>query len=154
MEGVSAKDSSGNDITDSVEYTNPVNPKMEGTYVVTYSVTDSKGRTTEATRTITVVKIDNEGPIISGVGDEELIIGATFGRMDGVAATDTVDGNCQVSVEGDADTFIPGEYKITYKASDSKGNETVIERTINVILGEFRFSDELMVKAQQLINYN
>lgn len=147
MEGVSAKDSSGNDITDFIEFTNPVNPKMEGTYVVTYSVTDSKGRTAEVTRTITVVKIDNEGPILSGVGDKELVIGASFNKMDGVAATDTIDGNCTVSAEGDADAFIPGEYKITYKASDSKGNETVVERTINVTLGEFRFSAEEMVEG-------
>ena len=152
MEGVKALDQDGNDITDKVTFQNKVNPSKAGEYSVIYEVTDSKGAYASVERIVTVVKVDREGPSISGVGDKEIVIGSTFSLMEGVSANDTIDGECEVTCEGKVDTYTPGEYKLVYKSHDSKNNESVVERTITVTLGAFRFNDEEKVEDVNLVN--
>ena len=149
LEGVKAVDADGVDITASIEYENTVNPKKEGRYTVTYTVTDSKGATATALRTITVVKEDKEGPMISGAGDLEIIVCGDFNKTAGVVANDTIDGDVTstLTVTGDVDVYTPGEYTLTYEAQDSHGNKSTVERTVNVVLGAFRFSTEEMVEG-------
>ena len=52
--GYRAVDALGNDITGSVKITNNVKTNIAGTYYVTYTVTDSYGNTSNATRTVIV----------------------------------------------------------------------------------------------------
>ena len=152
LEGVKAVDADGVDITASIEYENPVNPKKEGRYTVVYTVTDSKGATGTASRVITVVKEDKEGPMISGAGDLEIIVCGDFNKTAGVVANDTIDGDVtsSLTITGDVDVYTPGKYTLTYEAQDSHGNKTTLERNVTVVLGAFRFSAEEMVEGDNV----
>ncbi|MBC1919603.1 DUF5011 domain-containing protein, partial [Listeria booriae] len=91
MAGVSASDTEDGNMTDKVSVTaNDVDTSVEGTYHVTYSVTDSDGNTT--TKTITVTVSSNNAPVITAA-DKTLKKGASFDPMAGVSASDTEDGN-------------------------------------------------------------
>ena len=148
LEGVKAFDADGKEIAE-ITFENPVDPKKAGTYTVTYTATDSFGVTGTASRVITVVKQDKEGPMISGAGDVELIICSEFNKMKDVVATDTIDGDVSstLTCSGDVDVYTPGTYKLTYEATDTKGNKTTLERTIDVVFGAFRFKEEEMVEG-------
>ncbi|WP_415821517.1 immunoglobulin-like domain-containing protein, partial [Listeria booriae] len=64
MTGVSASDTEDGDVTGNITVTaNDVNVNQEGTYHVTYSVTDSDDNTT--TKTITVTVTSNDAPVIT-----------------------------------------------------------------------------------------
>ena len=70
MDGVTAVDYQGNDITDRVTVTGSVNTSVPGTYELTYDVTDEAGNTATAVRIIRVLGEDsgNDNP---GGGDNE-----------------------------------------------------------------------------------
>lgn len=72
-------------------------------------------------------------PTIDGVGDVQVQEGDTFDPMEGVSATDA-DGNpASVTVSGTVDTDVPGEYTLTYTATDSKGNTATTMRKVTVV---------------------
>ena len=64
MDGVTAVDYQGNDITDRVTVTGSVNTSVPGTYELTYDVTDEAGNTATAVRIIRVLGEDsgNDNP--------------------------------------------------------------------------------------------
>ncbi|EGO2713260.1 DUF5011 domain-containing protein, partial [Enterococcus faecalis] len=64
LEGVTAVDKNGADITSSIKVTNNVNTSKPGRYTVTYEVTDSEGNT--ANKTVTVTVKDKEVPNYHG----------------------------------------------------------------------------------------
>ncbi|MBC1511471.1 LPXTG cell wall anchor domain-containing protein [Listeria booriae] len=91
MAGVTASDTEDGNLTSSISVTaNDVDTSVEGTYHVTYSVTDSDGNTT--TKTITVTVSSNNAPVITAA-DKTLKKGASFDPMADVSASDTEDGN-------------------------------------------------------------
>ena len=51
----------------------------------------------------------------------------------GYSASDNVDSNLTVSVDGEVNTAVAGEYSITYSTSDSAGNSTSETRTVTVV---------------------
>lgn len=73
-------------------------------------------------------------PILSGVIDQEIDIKTSFDPMDGVTATDDVDGNITnlIEVSGTVDTDIPGTYQLIYKITDSSGNQTTESSQVTV----------------------
>ncbi|MBC2057974.1 DUF5011 domain-containing protein [Listeria booriae] len=117
----SATDAEDGDLSGAIEVIqNNVNPDREGTYHVTYKVTDSKGAF--ATVTITVY-VMNDAPVIYAA-DQQLSIGEVFDPMKGVTATDTEDGDVTsrvVVTENTVDTERPGTYRVTYMVQDSHG---------------------------------
>ena len=142
LEGITAEDFEGNDLTAEVQYSGNVNPNVAGTYQANYTVSDAEGNTATVSVTITVIDVDTEPPLISGAGNVTVMIGdPDFTLLGGVTANDTVDGDVteDLEVEGDFDLWTPGTYTVTYRVSDSAGNEAVRERTITVSLGDFVF---------------
>ncbi|MBC1372165.1 DUF5011 domain-containing protein [Listeria booriae] len=133
MTGVTASDTEDGNLTSSISVTaNDVDTSVEGTYHVTYSVTDSDGNTT--TKTITVTVSSNNAPVITA-SDKTLKKGASFDPMAGVTASDTEDGNVtdKVSVTAnDVDTSAVGTYHVTYSVTDSDGNTTTKTITVTV----------------------
>ena len=127
LEGVTATDKEDGTITKIDVIENTVNENVAGTYKVTYKVTDSKGA--EARKTITVIV--NELPIINAE-DKVIKVGEEFNPLIGVTATDKEDGAItKIDVlENTVNVNVPGEYKVTYKVTDSKGAE--FTKTINV----------------------
>ena len=127
LEGVTATDKEDGTITKIDVIENTVNENVAGTYKVTYKVTDSKGA--EARKTITVIV--NALPVINAE-DKVIKVGEDFNPLIGVTATDKEDGAItKIDVlENTVNVNVPGEYKITYKVTDSKGAEST--KTINV----------------------
>ncbi|MBC2177645.1 DUF5011 domain-containing protein [Listeria booriae] len=133
MAGVTASDAEDGNLTSSISVTaNDVDTSVEGTYHVTYSVTDSDGNTT--TKTITVTVSSNNAPVITAA-DKTLKKGASFDPMAGVTASDTEDGNVTDKVTvtaNDVDTSAVGTYHVTYSVTDSDGNTTTKTITVTV----------------------
>ncbi|MFD3260601.1 S-layer homology domain-containing protein [Paenibacillus lentus] len=90
----------------------------------------------ETVKQIEITNIDREKPTIALLGDPiiSLVQGTAF-QEPGVIATDDVDGDLSsaVTVSGQVDTGVVGEYILRYNVSDAAGNaaEEVI-RTVKV----------------------
>jgi len=122
-----------------------VNVNVVGEYTVTYTVYDSDGNRTVATRKVTVVYTDNTNPELYGVGDTTVTIGDTsFTELKNVSAFDSVDGNLtdKILVTGTVDVWTKGVYELTYEVKDSAGNVSKVLRKVTVDEGNFAFGDE------------
>ncbi|MBC2320279.1 immunoglobulin-like domain-containing protein [Listeria booriae] len=133
MAGVTASDAEDGNLTSSISVTaNDVDTSVEGTYHVTYSVTDSDGNTT--TKTITVTVSSNNAPVITAA-DKTVKKGGSFDPMAGVTASDTEDGDVTDNVSvtaNDVDISAVGTYHVTYSVTDSDGNTTTKTITVTV----------------------
>ncbi|WP_208611156.1 MULTISPECIES: immunoglobulin-like domain-containing protein [Listeria] len=131
--GVTASDTEDGDLTSAIEITaNNVDTTKAGTYQVTYKVTDSDGN--EATKTITVTVTTNDSPVITAA-DKTLKVGDAFDPKTGVTASDTEDGDLTSAIEvaaNNVDTTKAGTYQVTYKVTDSDGNEATKTITVTV----------------------
>ena len=135
LKDVTAHDNEDGNITKNIKVVeNTVNNKVAGTYKVTYSVTDSKSHT--VTKTITVIVNKNEVPTITA-SDVVLEVGDTFNPKANVTAKDKEDGDLTSKlevVENNVNTKVAGEYKVTYKITDTKNQTTT--KTIKVTVKE------------------
>ena len=109
-----------------------------GVYEVKVTVEDNKGNRNTLTKTY---KIDHTGPVIT-FNPEVVEITASevenYNLLTGVEVTDNIEGiidNTRVRTEGNLNSII-GEYEITYKVSDSAGNETEKVRIFRVYDGD------------------
>ena len=99
MEGVSAYDYDGNDITEDIEVDGSVNSDILGEHNVTYSVTDDLGQTSTENRYITVV-FETDEPHEVYNGDFSLGTGGwSFDQPGGEADWDVVDEILNVSID-------------------------------------------------------
>ena len=128
-EEVTATDNEDGPLTDKIEVVEEtVKVDVVGTYKVTYKVTDKNNTTT--TKTITVTVTENKKPVITAE-DKEVIQYRKLDELNGVTATDEEDGKVEVKVKNSTvklDT--PGDYEITYQATDTYNQTT--EKTIKV----------------------
>lgn len=126
-EGYKATDNYDGDITKNVKITT-----KDG--IISYSVKDSSGNTSEITRTIT--KEDKIAPTITLKGNKTitLYLGNTW-KEPGYTATDNCDNDITNNVvkSGTVNPNKLGTYKITYTVKDMTGNQAVVERTVKVI---------------------
>ena len=96
----------------------------------TGSNTDPGGSTSTA---------DTTAPVITLNGDASQAVDfASQYEDEGATASDDVDGAVEVTVEGQVDTFSPGEQLLTYVATDAAGNIATAVRTITVASPAFR----------------
>lgn len=111
-----------------------VGPAGNTSYTV--SVTDAGGETTNATISVTVAPADTLAPQLSGLKNINYIIGdPTPNYLDGVTATDNVDGNMTSSIVVDSSAVnltLVGSYDIIYSVTDQSGNEASQTVQINV----------------------
>lgn len=113
-----------------------VDPFTLGSYVVTYSVTNSAGNTAIKTRTVTVK--DTTAPMIILNGDS--LIKINVGDIFTDPGATTEDG-LTIVVDNPVDTTTAGTYLVTYDAQDASGNEaiqvtrTVIVESLPLVLG-------------------
>jgi hypothetical protein len=126
--------------------TGTVNSSVIGSYVITYTATDSKGATaTPKTRTVNVVPqgggctsnctATNTAPVITVIGLNPLtIVQNTVFTDPGATAFDLEDGTITPVATGTVNSSVIGSYVITYTATDSKGaTATPKTRTVNVV---------------------
>lgn len=125
-EGFTATDNYDGDITSKIKRTEDKN-------VITYTVSDSSGNKTSVQRTIEYN--DGIAPTITLNGDSDITIKAGTRFEDpGCTAKDSHgnDISDSVSVSDNISTYRAGTYTITYSVTDKFGNETSIDRTVNV----------------------
>ena len=76
---------------------------------------------------------DTTAPFITVLGDNPLTlpVGSTF-TDPGATALDEMDGAVEVSASGEVNTTVPGDYTITYTATDAANNTATATRTVTV----------------------
>ena len=137
--GVTANDDTDGDITGNVVTVNPVDTNTEGTYTITYNVSDAaNNNAVEVTRTVHVVSggaADTTPPVITVSGTNPLSITEGTAYTDaGATATDDVDGDvsANITTTGAVDVNTPATYTITYSVTDTAGNTGTATRTVTV----------------------
>jgi large repetitive protein len=135
--GATAWDACTGDLTASIVTDSTVNTNAVGAYTVTYNVTDTAGNAAvEVSRTVNVV--DTTAPVITLIGDSEVIInlGDTY-TDDGATAWDACEGDLTASIVVGGDTVqkdVVAIYYITFNVMDSSGNAAQeVVRTIYVV---------------------
>lgn len=133
--GVTVTDDKDQNIQLNVE--SNVNTRVPGTYKVSYSATDSGGKTSRIQITVTVNPKDsaiNQAPTIT-VQDQILTVGDVFEPLKVVSAHDAEDGNITDKVEvilNEVDTSKAGTYKVVYRVTDSAGETATKEIKVTV----------------------
>lgn len=111
-----------------------IDMNLPGVYPLTYSVTDSDGAKTSLTITVTIL---NDDPIIHGAEDSVIHVGDVFDPLAGIEVSDREEGSLLHKLEvTDLDQFsasVPGEYRFSYKVTDSFGGKSEVIRKITVV---------------------
>ncbi|MEG2813106.1 MAG: DUF5011 domain-containing protein, partial [Oscillospiraceae bacterium] len=118
-DNVTAFDKEDGDLTANIIVQHNLNNQKIGNYTVTYTVVDSKGVTTTATRVISVV--ENTAPTFSGNTAITIEVGTKFDEMAGVTAYDKESGDLTslIKIVGkNVDLSKPGDYYIEYSVTD------------------------------------
>jgi hypothetical protein len=121
---VLARDDCDGQVDVSVE--GAIDTSVPGLQCITYTATDSSGNSASITYCVTVVgdccEDDVEPPVLEiGLAPAEIDCNGQW-PAPSVSAFDDCDGEVEVSIEGEVDTTVPGEYCITYTATDAAGN--------------------------------
>ena len=116
---------------ETVSSSGTVDTNTVGTYIITYSATDTAGNTSTATRTVNVV--DTTAPVVSltGAATVTVELGDDYTEL-GATASDA-SGTVTVVTTGTVDTDTVGSYTVTYTSTDASGNEGTATRTVNVV---------------------
>ena len=109
-------------LIDGEEVTNTYTFKNLGKTVVTFEKLDNKGQ--KETETINVNIVDTKQPEIIGAEDRTIKQGETIDLKENIKVEDNTDELIDVSVIGKVDTNVPGEYEITYIATDQSNNSS------------------------------
>lgn len=146
LEGVTAVAYNGEviPVTEANIVENTVDIHVEGTYFVTYQVSDRFGKESELVKRTVIV--ENEAPVLHGLKDLDFPVGTQLTEellLEGVSATDREDDKqgLPLSVTLDQAQFLaidsskPGAFPLTYIVVDSMGKETKKQITVT-ILGE------------------
>ncbi len=142
--GATASDAEDGNLTSAIVETGTVDTNTLGTYLLTYTVTDSGGLSATATRVVIVNPQgggggnNNTPPVITLNGSASVAVtqGNTFNDL-GATATDAEDGNLTSSIveTGSVDTNTVGTYTLTYSVTDSGGLTASVIRTVTVSSG-------------------
>jgi hypothetical protein len=114
-----------------------VNPTLTfpvGVHALILEVTDSGGLTDTDSVTITVE--DTTPPSLTLLGDDPLTLecGIDDYNEPGATVTDICDASPSLEIDAsDVDTETPGTYTVEYTATDASGNQTIVERTVEVV---------------------
>lgn len=109
-------------LIDGEEITNTYTFKNLGKTAITFEKLDNKGQ--KETETINVNIVDTKQPEIIGAEDRTVKQGETIDLKENIKVEDNTDELIDVSVIGKVDTNVPGEYEITYIATDQSNNSS------------------------------
>ena len=132
--GATASDTIDGDLTSSITSTDNVDPDTVGTYTVTYSVTNSNGMLTIATRTVNVTAAAT-APTLTLINSSTINLTTAQTYIEyGATASDATDGNLtpNITISGTVNTSVAGTYFKTYSVTNSSGLSTSKTRTIVV----------------------
>ena len=120
-------------ITKNVKITNNLDLKKLGNYKYVYTI-NYKKQTKKIIRKVNVIDSVKPEIVLNGNKDMTLYIGDTY-KEEFAKANDNYDGDIseKIIITGNVDTGKVGEYTIVYNVSDSSGNESIIERKVNIV---------------------
>ena len=107
-----------------------------GKYEITIRLTDASGNSTDLVQKVNVTDPDATAPVIEGVDDITVYLDNEPDYLDGVTASDDVDGDLTSAIVVDSsavDVSTVGTYTATYSVKDAAGNETVETITVSVV---------------------
>ena len=150
--GATASDDCAGDLMVSVVGT--VDVALPGEYTLAYRATDTAGNETQGV-TRTVVVADTTPPVLTLVGDAELVLNCGEGYAEqGATVSDACDPVAEVAISGDFNSNAIGVYTRRYDATDASGNVAEsITRTITV-MGENPPRITLTGAAEQTVACN
>ena len=139
--GYTATDNYDGIITNDVIVADPVDTTTPGRYIVTYNLVDSQGNIAdEQTRTVVVgsppsITLNGPSIVTLEVGNPYTDQGALASDDDDGPLGSTSDSPSRITVNGvdDVNTSLIGTYYIQYSVTDSDGNTTTVQRTVNVV---------------------
>jgi len=131
--GAEASDTCSGNLDGAIVVDGEVDTGTVGLYTLTYRVTDNAGNEATVTRTVDVA--DTEAPLLTLNGGSTISVacGETF-EDPGATVSDKCEGDLASSLEitGSVDTGVPGDYTLSYSASDASGNTGQVQRTVTV----------------------
>ena len=113
---------------------NGIDTNVLGMYIITYTATDSNNNTSSIIRTVFVE--DTTNPIITLNGDTTIILplDSTYSEPGyNISDNYTDTANINVNIITDLCTNIVGNYSITYTATDEEGNQSSVQRFVEII---------------------
>ncbi|WP_327444093.1 immunoglobulin-like domain-containing protein [Clostridium tarantellae] len=134
--GIVAHDTEDGDISNLINVKGNIDNSQVGIYDLIYSITDSDGNETVATRRVNVRS--NNKPVILGADDIIIKSGDSFDKLLGVTATDIENGDLtsSIMVKGDMNTNVPGVYNLIYSVIDNDNNKSKVSRQVIVRTNE------------------
>lgn len=106
---------------------------LQGAQTLVFEAEDPWGNVTTQETTLYIVT-DLEPPVISGLYTLAIPKNGTGNYLKGVAATDKVDGACDIRYDASGvDTTKAGYYYVTYYATDKSGNTATARRKVEVL---------------------
>ena len=104
--------------------------KLEG--IVLYKDFFNKNKELKDIKLVSYNIVDTTKPEIIGAEDKIIKQGDQINLKDNIKVEDNVDSDLEVKINGNVDTNTPGEYEITYTATDRSNNTTEKKSKIKV----------------------
>lgn len=103
-----------------------------GEQTVKLVLTDSSGNKTEFRAVLTVI-VDTQPPVIEGAADILVYQGDAVSYRKGITVTDDKDPAPTLNIDSSkVDLSSPGEYTLTYSATDASGNTATVKVAVTV----------------------
>ena len=104
----------------------------KGTYVITYTATDSSGNSASTARTVNVTNTTPPIITLNGANPMTVQCGAGYSEPGATAVDSCNSGSVPVVITGTVSSA-KGTYTVTYSATDSAGNVATATRTVRVV---------------------
>lgn len=126
--------------------------KLEG--IVLYKDFFNKNKELKDIKLVSYNIVDTTKPEIIGAEDKTIKQGDQINLKDNIKVEDNVDKDLEVKINGNVDTNTPGEYEITYTATDRSNNTTEKKIKIKVEAKEQEKVEEKQTEVKEEVKNN